>query len=108
VKAGGQIGIVVPGLRDEFTSGLPPHLDPYWHPDFWSFHSPDWWRTHWEHSGAVDVEVADTVPRGWEHWLRWLEVAAEHGFRSSEQEAEMLRVDAGRNLGFIRVVARKR
>ena len=30
VKDGGQIGVVVPGLRQEFTEGLPDHLAPYW------------------------------------------------------------------------------
>jgi cyclopropane fatty-acyl-phospholipid synthase-like methyltransferase len=108
VKAGGHIGIVVPGLQHEFTAGLPSHLGRYWHPEYWSFHSPDWWRTHWERSGTVEVEVADMVPRGWEHWLRWLRVAGEHGFPTNEEEATMLQIDAGRNLGFTRVVARRR
>lgn len=107
VKPGGQIGIVVPGLREELTAGLPDHLAPYWHPDFWSFHSPAWWRAHWARTGLATIEVADRVPRGWEQWLRWLEVAARQGFRSDPQEAEMLRRDAGRNLGFTRIVARK-
>ena len=107
VKAGGQIGIVVPGLQREFTTGLPQHLAPYWHPEYWSFHSPNWWRAHWERTGVVEVGVADMVPAGWQDWLRWLEVAGEQGFPTDEQEAEMLRIDAGRNLGFTRIVARK-
>ena len=107
VKPGGQVGIVVPGLVEELDGGLPEHLAPFWERDFWSFHSPAWWRAHWERTGPVEVEVADLVPRGWEHWLRWLEVAGQHGYRSDEQEAEMLRVDAGRNLGFTRLVAHK-
>ena len=107
VRAGGQLGIVVPGLRQEFGAGPPPHLAPYWQRDFWSFHSPGWWRAHWERTGPVEVDVADLVPKGWEHWLRWLEVAGQHSYRSDEQEAEMLRVDTGRNLGFTRLVAHK-
>lgn len=106
-KPGGQLGIVVPGLRWEFTDELPPHLVPYWHREFWSFHSPDWWRKHWARTGPVEVTVADTLPEGWRHWLTWLEVAGAHGYRTDAQEAEMLRVDAGRNLGFTRLVARK-
>jgi hypothetical protein len=39
---------------------------------------------------------------------QWLEVAGRHGYRTSPREAEMVRVDAGRNLGFTRVVARRR
>jgi SAM-dependent methyltransferase len=107
VKPGGQIGIVVPGLVSELVEGLPTHLAPYWEPDFWSFHSPAWWREHWERSGRVQVERADLLPNGWKHWLCWLEVAGQFGYPTSDREAEMLRVDAGRTLGFTRVVARR-
>jgi cyclopropane fatty-acyl-phospholipid synthase-like methyltransferase len=108
VRPGGQIGIVVPGLDHEFSESVPEHLAPYWERDFWSFHSPTWWRRLWERTGLVEIAQADLVPHGWEHWLRWLEVCAAQGARHSPQEAEMLRVDAGRNLGFSRVLARRR
>lgn len=52
VKTGGQIGIVVPGVQREFADGLPPHLVPYWRREFWSFHSPGWWRERWERTGG--------------------------------------------------------
>lgn len=107
VKPGGQLGIVVPGIRNEFDAGLPQHLGPYWLPDYWCFHSPEWWRQRWERSGLVEIERADLLPGGSDHWLKWLEVCAEYGYRSDEQETEMLRIDADRNLGFTRVVARK-
>ena len=107
VKPGGQLGIVVPGVRQELTTGLPPWLAPFWEPDYWSFHGPAWWRDHWTRSGLVEVEVADMLPDGWEHWLRWLEVCGRFGYPTSEREAEMVRVDAGRALGFTRLVARK-
>ena len=108
LKPGGLLGIVVPGLKREFTAGLPVHLDPFWHPDFWSFHSPEWWSTHWQQSEIVDILHADQVPDGWRDWLDWLELCAELGYRSDPQEAEMVRIDAGRNLGFSRIAARKR
>ena len=53
------------------------------------------------------VEVADVVPNGWQHWLHWLEVCGAYGYPTGEQEAEMLRVDGWRTLGFTRLVARK-
>lgn len=108
VKPGGQIGIVVPGLVQEFESADPPeHLRSDWDRDFWSFHSPGWWRRHWERSGSVSVEAADLLPDGWKHWLASDEVSAEwQGIESTE--ADMLRVDAGRNLGFTRMVARRK
>ena len=107
VKPEGQIGIVVPGLVQEMLSANPPeHLQPYWHWDFASFHSPDWWRRHWERSGLVTVELADMIPDGWIHWLTSDSVSAE--WQGKQGDEEMLRVDAGRNLGFTRVVARRK
>ncbi|HVG98904.1 MAG TPA: methyltransferase domain-containing protein [Chloroflexota bacterium] len=108
VREGGELGIVVPGLLQEPEGALPAHLAPFWEPDFWSFHSPAWWRRHWERSGRVTVTAADSVPDGWRLWLTWLEVAARQGYPSSEREAEMLRTDGGRSLGFTRLVARRR
>ncbi len=112
VKPGGQIGIVCPGLVEELET-LPEHLGPWWEPEFWCFHSPDWWRRHWGRSGAVDIEQADLVPNGWEHWLRFSEVCAEWGYPKPPtpvdpaRDAEMLRTDAGRTIGFSRVVGRR-
>lgn len=53
------------------------------------------------------------MPDGWRHWLRSDEHALERGFVPGPYEAEvrativMLREDAGRNLGFTRLVARR-
>jgi SAM-dependent methyltransferase len=114
VRPGGHIGVVVPGLAAEFDDErVPEHLLPYWEPDFWTFHSPDWWRRIWRRAGVVDVELADLLEDGWRDWLRWDEVCAEVSdnefvVNGARREAEMLRLDAGRNLGFARVVARRR
>jgi cyclopropane fatty-acyl-phospholipid synthase-like methyltransferase len=108
LKPGGQIGIVVPGLTHELDGGIPEHLRPYWEWEFCSFHSPEWWRVHWEKTGQVKVELADLIPDGWEHWMKWMKVLfKQEGQDYARQEAEMLQVDAGRNLGFSRLVACK-
>jgi hypothetical protein len=62
----------------------------------------------WESVDVVDVERADSLPGGWQHWLLWQEVLRDAGRRTSQSEIEMLTPDAGRNVGFTRVVARKR
>lgn len=116
VKPGGQIGIVVPGLADEWVGDPPSHLATQWEKffEFWSFHSPAWWRRHWEKTGLVDVEHADLVPNGWEHWANWDEASLELGYVSEEfaeglpEWIETMRTDAGSNLGFTRMVARRR
>jgi SAM-dependent methyltransferase len=105
VRPGGEIGVVVPGLVAEVDGDLPDHLAAHWPPDFWTFHSPAWWRRRWEQSGAVDVTAADMVRDGWRDWLWWDEACAAEGFGHDERVAAMLRRDAGRNLGFARLVA---
>jgi cyclopropane fatty-acyl-phospholipid synthase-like methyltransferase len=112
LKPGGRLGIVVPGTLEELSEGPPAHLAPYWVWDFCSFHSPGWWRRHWQKTGLVDVEIADTLADGWKLWLEWNEVCAQFGRQNLadvvRREAEMLRVDAGRTLGFTRLIARRR
>jgi cyclopropane fatty-acyl-phospholipid synthase-like methyltransferase len=108
VRPGGSLGIVVPGVLQELGAELPAHLASYWQWEWRSFHSPQWWQHHWEKTGLVEVVRADTLPNGWKHWLKWLEVCLDAGFPSAPEEREMLRVDAGRTFGFTRLVARKR
>ena len=112
VALGGRVGIVCPGVTGEFGQEVPDHLVPYWEWEYETFHSPEWWRAHWEGSGLVEVETADVVPDGWVDWLRWTDVVtpltAEGWLRDEGfKVAEMLRVDAGRTLGFSRVVGRR-
>lgn len=64
--------------------------------------SPRWWRTHWERTGLVAVEVADTVEDSWRDWLTWLEACDLVG-RGFEPDASMLRADQGKLLGFTRI-----
>lgn len=109
IRKGGQIGVIVPGLLHEFTAGPPKHLLRYWEPDFSSFHSPAWWRSLWERSDNVQVEQADNIPDGWRHWLTFQEAAlARHPNEQGGEERDMIREDAGRTLGFSRIVATRR
>jgi cyclopropane fatty-acyl-phospholipid synthase-like methyltransferase len=111
VVPGGRIGIAVPALTAELADQqVPEHLQPYWEPDFWTFHSPAWWQRLWARSGVVDDVRSDLLEDGWLDWALWSEVCAEEGsedfaLEHARREAEMLRLDAGRTLGFARVVA---
>lgn len=105
LKPAGRLGVVVPGLMRELEE-LPPELEPHWHWDFWSFHSPEWWRRLWARSGLVTVEHADLIPDGWRHWAEsGRAVASDQS--SPGREVEMIELDAGRTLGFTRLVARR-
>ncbi len=107
VKPGGLIGIVVPGIQAEFAEGLPDHLSEDWDWEFWSFHSPAWWKRLWNRTGKVAVTHADMLPDGWRQWHLWLEVCQAAGYPMDPKEMAMLERDAGRNLGFSRVVAQR-
>lgn len=63
-RPGGRIGIVVPGRVADIA-----------YSDDETFRSPAWWKQHWS-SGLVEVETADTVPNGWDLWMRFVEASA--------------------------------
>jgi cyclopropane fatty-acyl-phospholipid synthase-like methyltransferase len=108
IRPGGRLCIVVPGLVQELPEGPPELLRPYWVWDFCSFHSPDWWRRHWSKSGRVEVELADSLPHGWQLWAEWNECCAQAwNGKGVAREAEMLRLDGGQTFTLTRVVAKR-
>lgn len=107
IRPDGQMGIMVPGLVEEMNSDeVPEHLRPYWEPDFFSFHSPAWWKRHWERSGLVTVELSDLVPDGWSLWMT-SDLLWSKSLGKASDEAAMLTADRGRTLGISRLVARR-
>jgi SAM-dependent methyltransferase len=108
VRPGGQVGVITPGVTQELDGRTPEHLAPWWIGEFNSWQTPQWWRRLWESSGKVDVERADLLPRSGANWLAWEEaMLTTEPPRGSADIAAMLRADAGRTLGFARIVARK-
>ena len=107
VRPGGQIGIVVPGMTQELGAEPPAELKAYWEWEFCTFHTPEWWRLHFARTPGIEVERADWLAEGWKQWMVWMEECDRHGAEWAGREAEMLRADQGKWLGFARVVARK-
>lgn len=101
LKPGGQFGIVNPGMKRELNGDIPQHLKDNWHPDFDAYHSVAWWCRHWEKTGLVEFEMADYFPEddGWQIWLRHEKMIGVNGIAS---------IDQGRNITFMRWVARKK
>jgi hypothetical protein len=52
----------------------------------------------------VTVETADTLPDGWRLWRDWVALVAPE----NRLEIDALNADAGRHLGYARVVGRRR
>jgi SAM-dependent methyltransferase len=104
VKAGAAIGIAGVGLMREFEGPVPAHLQAWWTQDLWCLHSAAWWRRHWQRTGIMDVELADDMPDGWQRWIDWHHVIAP----DNRVEIEALENDHGENLGYVRLVGRRR
>jgi SAM-dependent methyltransferase len=104
VKPGGPIGIAGAGLVTEISSPVPQHMRQEWTQDFWALHSVDWWRRHWERTEIVDIEVADSMPDGWQLWAHWQRSAWPH----NTGEIAMVEADAGQFLTYVRLIGRRR
>jgi SAM-dependent methyltransferase len=104
VKPGGPIGIAGAGFMQEIDDGVPDHLRAWWEPTMWCLHSVAWWRSHWERTAIVGIELADTMPGGWQAWLHWQRAVAP----DNAAEIAALEADRGRYLGYARLVGRRR
>ena len=104
VKPGGQIGIAGAALLREFDGPVPDALKDWWEPNMSCLHSAGWWRRHWEKSGILDIELADSMPEGWRLWLQWQLVVAPENLA----EIRAVEADQGNWLGYMRVIGRRR
>lgn len=103
VKPGGQIALAGAGLVQEIEGAIPGHLREWWTPDLWCLHSAAWWRRHWERTGLLDIECAETMDDGWKLWLDWHRIIAP----DNAAEITAVEADAGSYLGYVRVVGRR-
>jgi cyclopropane fatty-acyl-phospholipid synthase-like methyltransferase len=104
LKPSGQLGIAGAGLVDEMPTPVPAHLQKFWTQDLWAMHSVAWWRRHWERTGLVEIETAETMPDGWKLWSTWQRKIAP--FNTDEIEA--IERDTGRHIGYVRLTARRK
>ncbi|WP_394834264.1 methyltransferase domain-containing protein [Pendulispora rubella] len=104
VKPGGPIGMASVGLVREFEGRVPEALRSWWEPSMACLHSAGWWQRHWERTGIVDIEMADTMPDGWQVWLDWQRTVCPE----NRAEIEALEADRGNHLGYVRAVGRRK
>lgn len=105
-KPDGVIAMAAAGFVEEIDRDVPSHLAPWLiaEPLLRSMHSSSWWRWHWEKTGIVDVQVADSMSNGCSLWFEWLRNIAP----DNQMELQALEADGGRYLTYNRVVARRR
>jgi len=105
VKPGGLVGIAGAGFMQEIEGPVPEHLREWLAQDCaWCLHSAGWWRRHWEQTGILDIQLADTLPDGWKLWLDWHQTICP----DNKVEIQTLETDRGRYLGYLRLVGRRR
>lgn len=104
VKPDAPIGIAGAGLVQEIDGPVPQHLSEWWTQDHWCLHSAQWWRKHWGRTGILDIEIADTMPDGWQRWLDWQRAVSP----DNESEINPLEADRGNYLGYVRIVGRRK
>src|SRR5215471_14837681 len=104
VKPGGAIGIAGAGLMSEFEGQIPDSLKVWWEPAMSCLHSAAWWRRHWERTGILDIELADSMPKGWRLWLQWQEIVAPE----NHVEIHAVQSDQGSCLGYVRAIGHRR
>jgi len=61
VKPGGEFGIVQWGPDKEFNGKVPESWGEKWWPDFYYFHSLEWWRWHFEKTKLFDYVFGDDL-----------------------------------------------
>lgn len=94
VKPGGQIGVVVPGLKRPFPHGVPEELRPYWQ---WSEHmnifTEKFWRALWEGSGAITQIESGELECFDEAWSDWLACASNNEY--ARRDIPMMKAEGG-------------
>jgi SAM-dependent methyltransferase len=110
LEPGGTIGMTTPGLKtDPYEARVPATVQSLFGYEVGAFHTPEWWRRHWELSGRLeDIETA-WLPDGLENWILWAKAVRELEGPGEERRPvlEMLQEADGKELGFVSAIGRK-
>jgi len=102
VKKRGQIAVAVPGLKQEFTNGVPEELLPYWFDDMTlTLHSSEWWYNLWKTSDLVSIKECKELNCLEEAWKDWLACDNEYARR----DVGMMEAEGGKYFNMISIVA---
>ncbi len=61
LREGGQFGLVVWGPDKEFMGKVPDAMEDGWWPDFYYYHSLDWWKWHIEKTRLFTLDACDDL-----------------------------------------------
>lgn len=98
---GAVLAIVVPGLKKDFTDGVPPELRPFWQ-DEMHMYSFAWWEDLFTRSSAVRLEECFSLSCHDAAWRDWL--SCDHPY--AVRDRDMMRAEGGNYFDTIGLVAR--
>ena len=101
LRPGGLIAIAVPGLKEDFTGGVPEELCPYWQEDI-NLYTVAWWADLFERSPAVRLEDCFSMACHDAAWRDWLQSDNPYAVR----DRDMMRAEAGKYFDTIGIIAR--
>lgn len=108
LRPGGTIGMTTPGLRaDPYESPVPASVQSLFGYEIGAFHTPGWWRRHWELSGLLEDIEASWLEDGLENWILWANAVHEVEGAKERPVLEVLQTADGRQLGFVSAIGRK-
>lgn len=109
VKPGGQLGIVVPGLKREYEKGYPETLKELWIPELFTLHSGTWWRTLWEKTGLCEIVACYDIvdPKAvWQPWADWsIENFEKEWGEGGDFDVKLLESDTDNDIALVALVA---
>jgi len=115
VKPGGQLGIVVPGLKKEFEKGYPDTLEKLWIPEYYPFHSNKWWRALWEKTGLCKITASYPMEDSRALWQVWADWSIENFARvfgedeaGADADLKLLQADTNNDLALVVMAAVKK
>jgi SAM-dependent methyltransferase len=107
LKPGGAIGMTTPGLEpDPYEARVGDDVWSLFGYEVAAWHTPEWWRRHWELSGMLEGIETGWLPDGRENWIVWAEAVRE--FKGAEKDAVLeLLYESDAQVGFVSATARK-
>jgi len=100
MKNGAKAAIAVPGLKYDFTDGIPADLRPYWQDDM-NFHSCGWWKALLDAEPGITVEAcreAECYRKAWDDWL-----ACDNPYAVNDRD--MMKAEGGKYYNIVHISA---
>ncbi len=100
VKKGGEIAVAVPGLKEEFDSGVPAEMVPFWIENM-GLHSCEWWQDLWRPCESIDIKECREMKCHDQAWQEWL--LCDNYY--TKMDIDMMKAEAGNYFNLVQINA---